>query len=476
MLRIPLCHRYLLFPVRTGAPKIRLALVVLGKTVREFDIEFAATDPAFLAPLDVTAFLGVIAELKVVGEGDPDLAAVHQADEWPGGDTLYREALRPQFHFTSRCGWLNDPNGLVYHGGLWHLYYQHNPYGWNWGNMHWGHAVSEDLVHWRELGIALYPHAYGDWAFSGSGFVTADRRLGIAYTSTGRGECLAFSEDGGMTFTEIPENPVVRHRGRDPKVFWHQPSQHWVMAVYDEFEEQRWIAIYTSTYLDEWTFASRIGGFYECPELFPLGSKWVLYGADAEYLVGDFDGREFHPTSSKQRLWHGDFYASQTYTDPPDGRRIQIGWGRGIAFPGMPFNQQMGIACELSLVDGSLRAQPVRELAALRQPSSGVGELLDVETTLAVPAGKSGGLSVRGIPVVWDRAKGELTVSDGVFPLAAAEELPLRVLVDRGSVEVFVAGGRMAVAKMARPSGQGIEVLGEACLGETQVFELGSIW
>lgn len=475
-MQLALAQRYLLFPVRTGAPKIRLALLVDDRIVREFEIEYAGESPAFWAPLDVSALAGQAAELKVVGETTADLAAVRQADAWPGADTLYREPLRPQFHFTSRCGWLNDPNGLVYYGGLWHLYYQHNPYGWNWGNMHWGHAVSEDLVHWRELGIALFPHAFGDWAFSGSGFTTPDGQLGIAYTSTGRGECIALSADG-MSFTEIPENPVVRHRGRDPKVFWHESSGHWVMAIYDEFEDQRWIAIHTSPDLRTWTFASRIGGFYECPELFPLGGKWVLYGADAEYLIGDFDGREFHPTSDRQRLWFGDFYASQTYTDAPDGRRIQIGWGRGIAFPDMPFNQQMGIACELSLVDGALRAQPVAELAALRRPGGEGGESLDVETVLTVPVGKSGGISVRGVPVVWDREKEQLAVAGAVFPMAMpGDELSLRILLDRGSIEVFADDGRMAVAKMARPQGQGVEVLGEACLGKTRVYELESIW
>ena len=259
---------YLLLPVRTGAPKRRVALDIAGTTIREFDIEFAASAPEFEVFLDVSSFAGQDASLQAVGGDDPGLASARLSDEIPDAAGLYREATRPQFHFTSRRGWLNDPNGLVYANGLWHLYYQHNPYGWHWGNMHWGHAVSEDLVHWRELGIALYPRQYGDWAYSGSGFVAPDGRIGIAYTSTGRGECIAFSDDGGLTFAEIPGNPVVRHRGRDPKVFWHEGTRRWVMAVYDEADDQRWIAIHTSPDLRVWTFASRIAGFYECPELF----------------------------------------------------------------------------------------------------------------------------------------------------------------------------------------------------------------
>lgn len=135
--------------------------------------------------------------------------------------------MRPQFHFTNRRGWLNDPNGLVFHEGAWHLFYQHHPYGWRWGNMHWGHAVAKDLVHWEELPIAVYPHRFGDWAYSGSAVVdranTAGFKTGgadplvIAYTSTGRGECLAVSTDGGATFREPAGNPILRHRGRDPR-------------------------------------------------------------------------------------------------------------------------------------------------------------------------------------------------------------------------------------------------------------------
>ena len=495
---------YLLLPVRTGAPKLRVALAVEGEIVREFDIEFAAEDAQFEAVLDVSAFTGQEGTLRVVGGDDPGLAAVRLSDALPDAEGVYQEAQRPQFHFTSQRGWLNDPNGMVYADGLWHLYYQHNPYGWAWGNMHWGHAVSEDLVRWRELGVSLYPKQYGDWAFSGSGFMAPDGRLGIAYTSTGRGECLAFSADGGATFKEIPENPVVEHKGRDPKVFWHAESESWVMAVYDEADDARWIAIYTSTDLREWTYASRVAGFYECPELFPLAVdgdpeqvKWVMYGADGEYMLGDFDGREFCPDGGRQRLWSGNFYASQTYTNAPDGRRVQIGWGRGVEFPGMPFNQQMGIACELSLVttgDGIvMRAEPVPELASLRQSSrvladtagegvlaEDVGELVDLEATLSVADGNRGGITVRGVPVVWDRAAGVLEVADIKAPLpTTGDELSLRVLVDRGSVEVFAAEGLVAVAKgvLLEVSDRTLRVIGaQTKVSGIAVHQLASIW
>ena len=155
-----------------------------------------------------------------------DSKALDCPEDWPmtmpDAEKLYREKHRPLFHFTSRFGWLNDPNGLVYHDGEWHLFYQHNPFGVNWGNMHWGHAVSPDLVHWKELGIGLYPKRYGDWAFSGSAVVDKGNTSGwgtkekpplvLAYTSTGRGECIAYSTDKGRTWTEYDQNPVVKHR------------------------------------------------------------------------------------------------------------------------------------------------------------------------------------------------------------------------------------------------------------------------
>jgi fructan beta-fructosidase len=401
----------------------------------------------------------------------------------PDADTLYKEKHRPQFHFTSRRGWLNDPNGLVYFEGEYHLFYQHNPYGWNWGNMHWGHAVSKDLIHWQELGEALYPRQHGDWCFSGSAWVhplppgeatpAKSDMLALAFTSTGRGECIAFSRDKGRTWTESPHNPVVKHRGRDPRVFRHEPSKSWVMAVYDE-EKGRSIAFYSCAAddLKDWTFQSRTDDFYECPDLFelpvdgnPKQSKWVLYGADGRYVLGAFDGKSFTPEPGRHRLWHGQFYAAQTFSDAPNGRRIQIGWAR-IAFPGMPFNQQMTIPCELTLrttADGvRMCALPVAEVEKLRLPGSSVGgtsleignalastikgELLDIETELLPRGAERFGIIARGVAITYDAKKKTLTCGNNTVPLALEKEtLRLRVLVDRGSIEVFAFDGRVAI-------------------------------
>jgi fructan beta-fructosidase len=512
-------ERYLLFPVKTGAPK-RILRVYDGETViREFEIELAEEKPDFMVFLNVSAFMGK--ELRIEAKLPRDSRALKgfTNSRIIGAKPLYEELLRPQFHFTSRRGWLNDPNGMVYFAGEWHLFYQHNPYGWDWGNMHWGHAVSKDLVRWRELPIALYPKKYGDWAFSGSAVVDHNNSSGFgkgdepplvaAFTSTGRGECIVFSTDRGRTWKEFDGNPVVKHEGRDPRLLWHAASKQWVMAVYDEFQGKRWIAFHTSPDLKAWTFRSRIEGYFECPDLFELPvagkqgeSKWVLYGADGKYALGQFDGKEFKPDGGKLTLWHGNFYAAQTFSDAPDGRRVQIGWGNGITFPGMPFNQQMTIPCELMLrptADGPrMIAEPVKEVESLRgakqsfadvavkpeeNPLAKVrGELFDIVGEFAAGDAEAFGLVVRGTPITVDVKKGTLTCKNVTAPLKAVDGVvKLRVLVDRGSVEVFANSGAAAfsVAALAPEDKKGVEAFGRggtATIRALDIYEMKSAW
>ncbi len=511
---------WLHLPVQTGGPKRRLKFVVDDKVVRECEIELADGTPTFWAFSDVSAFKGrkIRLEVDAAPVGAPGLTAITQGDEIKG-EPLYHEKQRPQFHFTSRRGWLNDPNGLVFVDGEYHLFYQHNPYGWAWGNMHWGHAVSKDLVHWQELPVSIYPPQFGDWAFSGSavvdtantsGFGTPDApALIAAFTSTGRGECLLASKDRGRTWTEFPGNPLVKHAGRDPRLLWHAPSKQWVMAVYDEFEGKQWIAFYTSPDLKKWQFRSRIEGYYECPDLYELAidgdakrTKWVLSAADGKYTLGDFDGQTFKVTSGKHQLWYGNFYAAQTFSNLPDGRRVQIGWGQGIEFPGAAFNQQMTVPVQLTLrttPEGvRLFAEPVRELETLRQrkhelkavalkpgenPLADVlGELFDIRAEFEVGSASAVGFVVRGESVVVDIKKGELQCRGRTIPLAVVDgKVRLRLLVDRGSVELFGNEGRVAlsVGVSLAPENRTLEVFsrgGMATLQTLEVWELASAW
>lgn len=521
---LTLAGAYLNFPIRTGATQRRVRLVVDGQTIREFDAELAESDthvPSLWAPVDVAEFRGkgLRIEVDALPAGSRALAAVTNTEQPRVAMPLYREPLRPQFHFSSRRGWLNDPNGLVYVDGVWHLFYQHNPYGWNWGNMHWGHAVSDDLISWRELPIALYPRRHGDWCFSGSAVVDQDNTSGfkqgdapplvLAYTSTGRGECLAYSNDAGRSWTEFDGNPVVRHQGRDPRLLWHTPTKRWVMAVYDETDGKRWIAFYTSPDLKIWEFASRIDGFFECPDLFELSidddetqRRWVMYGADGRYVLGQFDGRTFTPEPGKHQTWFGNFYAAQTYSNAPDNRRVQIGWGQGITFPGMPFNQQMTIPVDLSLrltaAGPRLYAWPVEEIESLQSmlhafadvrvppgenPLEDItGELFDIEAEVELGDARSCGFEVRGIAVTYDVGRQEIDCGGVKAPLRPEEGvIRLRLLVDRGSIELFGNGGQVAISAGVKPARDNKSLKFSAAGGAVRlpsltVCELRSAW
>jgi fructan beta-fructosidase len=517
-----ICDRlYLNLPVKIGAKKRRMSIQVDQKVAREFEIELADDQPSFWVFLDLTPFRGKKATVVVdqLPETSRALDLLEVSDTIKGAENLYRETLRPQFHFSSRRGWLNDPNGLVFSAGEYHLYYQHNPYGWDWGNMHWGHAVSPDLVHWRELPIAIYPRKFGDWAFSGSavvdrlntsGWKRGDEELLVgAYTSTGRGECIIYSNDRGLTWTEFEGNPVVKHQGRDPRLLWHEPTRRWVMALYNENEGKRWITFHTSPDLKQWTFASRIEGFFECPDLFELSvdgdrakTKWVLTAASSEYMIGTFDGREFRPETPKLPGHRGEaFYAAQTFSNEPHGRCVQIGWGQ-MKTPGMPFNQMMSFPCELSLrtfPEGiRLCWQPVREIEKLRarttriepQPlppganplAQIVGELFDVRAELGVGRAAELGLGVGGTEIVYDVKKSELMVRGKRAPLRAVEgKVRLRMLRDRTSLEIFGNDGELFMPIALPNDGQRPKLSlfargGEGEIQSLEVHELRSTW
>ncbi len=465
--------------MQPGAPKRTVTLLVGGALQKEFVVELAPGAPAFWTGCDLTPWQGQDAVLRIdrVEAESAGWRSLALADAIPGTADVYHEALRPQFHFTARRGWLNDPNGLVFADGEYHLFYQHNPFGTAWENMHWGHAVSPDLVHWQELPPALWRRH----AFSGSAAVDAGNSghfpggdaptLVAAWTSTDRGECIAYSRDRGRSFTEIPGNPVIRHQGRDPRIFWHAPSQRWVMAVYDESEGKRWIAIYNSTDLAQWAFTSRIEGFFECPDLFELpvagqpgDTRWVLTAANGHYLLGRFDGRTFIPDQPAQIAFPaaGNLYAAQTWNDAPDGRRMRIGWFQ-TELPGMPFNQSMSFPVELTLraTPAGLRvcANPAREIAALKDRvqrialagalpagvdalAGATAELLDLQGTFIVPAAGRLTFTLRGVPLAYDAGRQQLTCGGATVPLALTNgRLDLRALVDRASIEVFADGG-----------------------------------
>jgi fructan beta-fructosidase len=520
--------RYLHLPVKNGATGRRVTIDVEGDTERFFDIELADRDPDWWAFLDISAYSGKKLTIRVdrLNDDSQALETMEQSDSLKSADNLYHEALRPQIHFTARRGWNNDPNGMVYFQGEYHLFFQHNPYGTAWGNMHWGHAVSRDLVHWRELAEALYPDAMGPM-FSGSAVVDwqnsskfqqgQEPPLVLIYTAAGNPavQCLAYSNDRGRTWTKYAGNPVlgnITEGNRDPKVIWFEPTRQWIMTLYVRVKERDTIQFFASPDLKQWEFLSQIEGFYECPDFFelavdgdPNNKKWLLTGANSTYMLGSFDGRTFHPETPILPGHRGKaFYAAQTFSDIPagDGRRIQIGWGQ-MPSPGMPFNQMMCFPCRLTLrstADGPrLAFWPVREIGELvaaqktverRELKDGAAfdvpelrsEFYDVEASFQLGEARQVGASVRGIEVVFDADSHELICGDHRAPLRASEgRIDLRILVDRTSVEIFADQGLLYVplARIPETTERSVSVFargGTAQIITLQARALKSIW
>jgi sucrose-6-phosphate hydrolase SacC (GH32 family) len=446
---------------------------------------------------------------------------------------LYKERYRPQFHFTAEKNWLNDPNGMVYYQGEYHLFFQHNPYGTDWGNMTWGHAISSDMVHWKQLPHALYPDEMGT-IFSGStvvdwhntaGFQQGDEPpLVAAYTYAGEyvhpalpyTQNLAYSHDRGRTWQKYGENPVVPNlsgaNDRDPKLLWHEPTKQWVMVLY--IDQPLSLAFLTSQDLKTWTpTGCSIPGMRECPDLFelpidgdPNNTRWVLLEADGHYMLGDFDGKAFTPEIGKLLLDYGNnFYGTQTFNDMPvhDHRRIQMVWMDSGQYPGMPFNQQMTFPCELSLrtLAGGLRVcrQPIKELESLRVNTFSFGQtvlrphdknlfagisetLFEIRLDIEIGTVHEIGLRIYGQTMCYDAEKQRISALGANASFVPADNrLRLQILVDRTSIEVFANNGEISMSSCFLPPAGTTPIelysrAGEAYVHSAKIYELQSAW
>lgn len=461
---------------------------------------------------EVSDLIGKTARIVIVdkatgGWGHINIDQIYMSVEKAREDVdvaiLYNETYRPQFHFTAQTNWLNDPNGLVYYKGDYHLFFQHNPGGIDWGNMTWGHAVSKDLVHWVQGKNALLPDALGT-IFSGSAVVDKDNTAGFQsgkektlvaiYTAAGDSspeskgvpfsQCIAYSNDRGVTWTKYAQNPVLKHiagGNRDPKVVWHAPTKRWIMALYLDKEDY---AFFSSPDLKSWTHLQDITvpGCGECPDFFQIpiqgqrdATKWVWTAANGRYLIGDFDGAKYTSEGTpKQVDFGGNYYAVQTYSDIPasDGRRIQIAWMAGGSFPQMPFNQQMSFPCEMTLrnTEDGLRIfrYPVKEIKTLyanEQSWNGrtlkpgdnllagiTGDLFDIEALFELKSATAFGIRTRGADTFYNVAEKTL-ISLGHKALLSPENrrIKIRLLLDRTSVEAFGNDGRVSLTTCFMP-------------------------
>ena len=399
---------YLLIPVEEKAPEIKISVLASNPTHQyAFDVHLAVDKIDYWVPLDVKELKDQNLTLSFLGVNESILGIkeIKQSNEF---EFEYNEKYRPQFHFSPEYGWMNDPNGMVYLDGEYHLFYQYNPYGSMWGNMHWGHAVSTDLNSWTYLPTAIAPDSLGA-IFSGSAVIDVNNTAGFGknamvaiYTSAGRvqSQSIAYSTDKGRTFTKYEGNPVIPNPGipdfRDPKVFWHNESNQWIMSL----ATKQTITFYGSANLKSWTRLSEFGdgigshgGVWECPDLIPLDyngkTKWVLIvsinpggpngGSATQYFIGDFDGKTFRADALPYPLWmdYGrDNYAGVTWSNIPenDGRKIFMGWMSNWDYannvPTKNFRSAMTVARELKIANNGkhlvVSNYPVSETKTLR--------------------------------------------------------------------------------------------------------------
>jgi len=461
---------------------------------------------------------------------DGEIAALSGVERLQYPD-VYREAYRPQFHFSARRHWINDPNGLVFYAGEYHLYFQYQPPGRPGAYKDWGHAVSTDLVHWTQKPTALSPHPAWGGCWSGSAVVDVENTSGLARGqekpivailtlggTPGQGppctQCIAWSLDRGQTFTMFDGNPVVGHIvgcNRDPKVIWHKPSRRWIMTFYLDGND---FALFASEDLKRWTRLPdvRVPGSSECPDFFELpvdgkadNTRWVFWTANGKYRLGTFDGREFRPEGQLLQADHGaNFYAAQTFSDIPaaDGRRIQIAWMAGGRYPDMPFTQQLSFPCVLTLrttPDGiRMCRQPVQEIQTLRDKERswdnlalkpGDNPLADLSDDLVEILAEIEpldatlwGFDIRGHKVQYDVKQRTLLALGRSAALSPENaRIKLHLLVDRTSVEVFGNDGRLSMSSCFLPQPTNtswglFSTGGTAKVMSLKVYRLKSAW
>jgi sucrose-6-phosphate hydrolase SacC (GH32 family) len=530
---------YLNLPVQSDVPKQKMSLLVDSETNHEFLISLAVERCDYWVFMDISMFKGKKALLSAarVPDDSRGFDMVYQDDSLKEEDTIYKEKLRPQFHYTAKRGWIQDPVGLVYYDGEYHMFPLHYPFGWDEGRKGWGHAVSKDLIHWKELPMAIYPYNSSS-IYSGSavidenntsGFQTGKEKVMLAAHSLSdkQVQCIAYSNDRGRTWTNYSGNPVIGDRRaivgnediRDPKIFWHEPTSKWVMVLFEGIGN----SIFTSDNLKDWTYQSHIDDSWECPELFELpvdgdpdNTKWVMYGAAGVYMIGDFDGKKFTMESGKHYYSTGKlnsafkhkgiFYASQTYNDEPKGRRIQLGWGI-VPFPDMPFNQMITFPTELSLrtTKEGIRmcANPIKEIESLHKKeytltnirkaseedsrdllaelNSSLGDLLHIKAEFDIGPRKSYGvfgLIINGFEIEYDARHNRL--NDAFLNLKNGK-IYLEILMDRSSVEIYANHGRLYLSdahfSVNHPKQLDLYSLwGDVHLSKLQIYELKSIW
>lgn len=546
LVRITGAGKYLLLPVQESNDDAKVSVLADGKIEKTINVRLAKSKVDYFVPFDLDPYRGHDILLNIVttqnrsnireAKDDACWKNLTLADTF---DTTNREKYRPAYHHTPLYGWMNDPNGMFYKDGRWHLYYQWNPYGSKWQNMTWGHSSSADLVRWEHHPAAIEANGLGT-VFSGSSVVDSANTAGFGrdavvalYTSAdvNQTQSLAHSSDGGMTFEIYPGNPVLtlESEARDPNMFWDADNGRWVMSLAHALDHE--MLFFTSPDLKEWTLQGSFGkgigaqdGVWECPDLFRLkvdGSdeeKWVLVcninpggpfgGSATQYFTGDFDGKTFIADTDAEGViptkwmdYGKDHYATVSWSDVPDNRRVLIGWMSNWQYAGEVPTMQYRSANTLPREAGLFRApdgqlylssSPVAELAALRdkpsvsvrnKPAGGNGRnfplpgsnggaceiLLDIDSrkagsvdiTISNNDGESALLcyDAKAHTLSFDRRRSGLTDFSQDFPTVTTAptfetngKLSLRIFIDRSSIEVFGNGGKTVMTNLVFPT------------------------
>ncbi len=485
--------RYLQFPISNQANTKKVRIYFDNQLAMDFDLRLCNGEAFEYAYYDVAAYEGKT--IRIVLPDNMDIS-VAQCNE-----CLHSVSCeRPCLHFTASFGWINDPNGMIEYTSsvtgekTYHMFYQHNPYDTIWGNMHWGHATSRDLLHWEHQPLALCPDAMGTM-FSGCAILDRDNRSGLRdgdedvilfyYTAAGNTsalsegkpftQCLAYSTDGGKTLRKYEGNPILPHiqgDNRDPKVIWCDELSCYVMALYLDGNDY---VLHRSEDLIHWAFLQKLTfpGEAECPDFYPLNAdddpakrKWVISGASHRYMIGEWREGQFHVVQGARSLHYGPYsYASQTLSDVSEGRRINVAWHRGIPYPEKAeCNGQMSVPIEMTLkTDGleyRLCANPITELSGILHKHSAHSDLLlQIGNPFSLP------LKSNAYEVVWDLTNigdcvmriqifgnelivntkaNQMSLGDYAAPLSLSDRpTKLRAIVDRYSMELFAGDGEI---------------------------------
>lgn len=510
---------YLLLPVQEKAEMCNIKVVKNNTQVKALNVRLASNHIDYYVPLDLKQFgedakLALDIHVNGTYRNDGELSGftcwknMQLSDTF---DTANREKYRPVYHHTPAWGWMNDPNGMFYKDGVWHLYFQHNPYGSQWENMTWGHSTSTDLLHWTFQGDPIEADAWGT-VFSGSAVVDHNNTSGFGkgavvamYTSAGENQTqsIAYSNDNGQTFTKYDGNPVLTSNTpdyRDPHVFWNEDIKRWNMIM----AEGQHMDIYSSADLKEWKLESQFGaeygnhgGVWECPDLMKMkvrGTdqyKWMLLcninpggpfgGSATQYFVGQFDGHKFTcesaPEVTKWMDYGKDHYATVTFDNAPDGRRVAMAWMSNWQYanqvPTMQYRSANSVPRDLDLYEYQGQTYcgvtPSPELAAARpkKATKTLTEACEMVVTLkgnaTITLANDKGEQVvmtydeKSRTFAMDRTKsGQKEFSDDFAALTVApvhgKMSQLRLFIDRSSIEAFDADGKMAMTNLVFPT------------------------